>query len=251
VTPDPHNTSDFTEQHYRELLRVAAKTYSFTTFTDAFSAPGRPLIWRHDVDLSVHRAARLAAIEWEEGVHATYLFSPHSPFYNVLEREVAGRIRAIADLGHSVGLHFDPQFYGLAENDELQLEHRLAAERRLVEDALGIELVAFSFHDPSPSLIRTQRRDAIAGMANAYGPTMAERFAYCSDSNGYWRFRRLHDVLEAAVDERLHVLTHPEWWTPEAMSPRDRVARCIDGRAARLHQTYDERLEEMGRLNVR
>ena len=67
--------------------------------------------------------------------------------------------------------------------------------------------------------------ESIAGLTNAYGESLRERYAYVSDSNGYWRHRRLPDVLEAAGEERLHVLTHPEWWQKEPMSPRERIER--------------------------
>ena len=62
---------------------------------------------------------------------------------------------------------------------------------------------------------------------------------YVSDSNGYWRFERLPEVLAAGAHERLHVLTHPEWWQEEAMSPRERILRCIAGRARRRGDRHD------------
>jgi hypothetical protein len=76
-------------------------------------------------------------------------------------------------------------------------------------------------------------------MVNAYGAALRDRFAYTSDSHGVWRHRRLRDVLENAADERLHVLTHPEWWVPEPLPARDRVTRAIEGRAARTQERYD------------
>jgi hypothetical protein len=88
-------------------------------------------------------------------------------------------------------------------------------------------------------------------MVNAYSAAIRERYSYVSDSHGVWRFRRLHDVLSAAEEEQLHVLTHAEWWTPEAMPPRARIARAIAGRARRVEEAYDEGLTAMGRPNVR
>lgn len=73
---------------------------------------------------------------------------------------------------------------------------------------------------------------------------------YVSDSNGYWRYQRLSDVLENSENEKLHILTHPEWWTPEIMPPRERISRCIEGRSAKQHAIYDEALRKAGRLNV-
>ncbi|MCD7909896.1 MAG: hypothetical protein LUH04_19885 [Clostridium sp.] len=39
--------------------------------------------------------------------------------------------------------------------------------------------------------------------------------------------------------DRLQVLTHPENWTPEPLTPRQRIQRCFDGRAARAAEGYD------------
>jgi len=58
-------------------------------------------------------------------------------------------------------------------------------------------------------------------------------------------------VLTEGVDERLHVLTHPEWWQPEAMAPRDRIVRCVEGRAAYTLRDYDEQLVRGNRENRR
>jgi hypothetical protein len=55
----------------------------------------------------------------------------------------------------------------------------------------------------------------------------------------------------AAGGPRLQVLTHPEWWVPEPMPPRARVARAIDGRAAYMAARYDAAMREVGRENVR
>ncbi len=238
--------ADFTEERYRELLRSARASYRFISFPDAHRAGAGSVLWRHDVDLSVHRALALARIEAEEGVHATYFVYLHSPFYNALEDEVAKRVLGIVALGHDVGLHFDPSFHARRGKPP---EDGLRAERALIEDVFGYPALAFSLHNPDVAGWADER-DHVAGMVNAYGATLRERFGYCSDSNGYWRFRRLFDVVTDCSDERLHVLTHPEWWVPEPMSPRDRVSRAIDGRAAYQHERYDRVLDAMGRKNV-
>jgi hypothetical protein len=93
--------------------------------------------------------------------------------------------------------------------------------------------------------------DVLCGMVNAYGRTIWSHYGYCSDSNGVWRHRRLFDVLEQAKENRLQVLTHPEWWTPTAMSPRSRIQRCLDGYAAAVGSYYDDELRGYGRPNIR
>ena len=60
----------------------------------------------------------------------------------------------------------------------------------------------------------------------------------------------MEDVLQEAPDERLQVLTHPEWWQESVMSPKERIWRCIDGRAAGIKKWYEAALKNFGRENV-
>jgi hypothetical protein len=66
-----------------------------------------------------------------------------------------------------------------------------------------------------------------------------------------WRHERLFDLLENPVHDRLHVLTHPEWWTPQAMNPRARLQRSLDGQSAAVGRYYDDLVDRYGRPNVR
>ena len=59
----------------------------------------------------------------------------------------------------------------------------------------------------------------------------------------------LREVLAEGGHARLQVLTHPEWWVPEPLPPRARVARAIDGRAAAAAGRYDRALRALDREN--
>ena len=238
--------ADFTEGRYREMLAAARRTYSFEPFGTTSRTPH--VLWRHDIDLSPHRALRLAEIEAEAGVRATYFLYLHSEFYNLLEAEVFGRVQGILELGHWPGLHFDPSFYAIQRKGELIEKVRF--ERDLLTELLGRPVETLSFHNPT-AWEEFVDDDRLAGMRNAYGRTISENYTYVSDSNGYWRHGRLPDVLAAAEKWRRHVLTHPEWWQAEPMSPRERLARCIEGRARRSEEWYDDQLRIWGRENIR
>ena len=239
---------DFTESGYARLLALARRNYSFASFT---SRPeSRHVLWRHDVDFSVHRALRLAEIESDSGVQSTYFIYPHSQFYNLHSILVIPTARRILELGHDLGLHFDPTFYGgRLDHDEFQT--RVQSERLILADLFGRAPVAVSFHLFGVLTNAPPDDDIICGMVNAYGNTIRSEYAYCSDSNGVWRHRRLFDVLEEAKEDRLHVLTHPEWWTPMAMAPRARIQRCLDGQASAVGKYYDDLVDGYGRPNIR
>ncbi len=237
---------DFTVANYRTLLRTAQARYVFRRYTDRVPIT-RSVIWRHDVDWSMHRAHALAKIEAEEGVRATYFLWPHSEMYNLLERSVTELARSILALGHDVGLHLDTAFHGITE--ESQLDDVIAWECAMLERLLGRRIAAFSFHNPGTLELGCQR-EQYAGRINTYAAHFQTTIGYVSDSNGYWRHRRLADVLEQATDQQLQVLTHPEWWTDEPMSPASRIERCIAGRALASRTCYDTLLQRADRQNI-
>jgi hypothetical protein len=240
---------DFTEESYRRILEDARRHWSFEPFGTLAEEPHA--LWRHDVDFSVHRAARLAEIECEAGVLATYFFSLHSPFYNLFEAGVTERARYVLSVGHRLGLHFEADFYGSISGHE-ELHDRLSDESAILERLLEQPVEAFSFHNPDfGGRDINFDSDEIAGLVNAYGHGLRERYSYVSDSNGVWRHRRLAEVVGSGAEPLLHVLTHPEWWQAAPMSPRRRVARCVEGRAAATLAAYDRLLADAERPNVR
>jgi hypothetical protein len=241
-----YHFADFTRENYRRLLRLAKQNYVFRSYTD-FARDERFIIWRHDVDFSMHSARKLAQIEAEESVRATYFLYLHSEFYNLLEREITDCVWAILALGHRIGLHFDSHYYGI--NSEAQFAPLLRREKRILEEFFEQEIKVFSIHIPTPFTLRC-RQWQYAGLINTNADYFQTQVGYCSDSNGYWRFRRLEDVLQQATDERLQVLTHPEMWQDTVMSPKQRVYRCIEGRAEKTRQWYDAVLKESGRENI-
>jgi hypothetical protein len=234
-----YHFADFTRENYTRLLRLAKQSYTFSRFAD-FERPARFVLWRHDVDFSPQSALKLAEREHAEGVVATYFVSLRSDFYNLLEPEVTACVRRILALDHDLALHFDLAAAGK------DAEREAEAERQVLERVFACPCNAVSFHNPTVLGV-TPDAAQFAGMINAASRYFFTEVGFCSDSNGYWRHRRLEDVLTAAADERLQVLTHPEMWQDAVMSPRERVLRCIDGRAARTRERYEQLLARHGR----
>lgn len=249
MTAQPtYHMEDFTEDGYRRLLETALKRFRFEPYGTRCVEPH--IIMRHDIDLSVHRAACMAAIEGEFGVKTTYCVLLHTPFYNVLEPVIQDKLLSIAQWGHDIGLHFDGAVYG-AFKDKSELSQALTQEQTLLANWLQVPVKVFSFHNPEvDNVMHRFQDDIIAGMINTYSQTIRQHYVYNSDSNGYWRHERMFDLVQTTTADRLHLLTHPDWWTPSPMAPRARVERCIQGRSLYVGRYYDELMDANQRVNV-
>lgn len=241
--------SQFTQQAYASLLITAKKRWNFVSYNERCTEQPS-VLWRHDVDFSPQRALALASIEANEGVIATYFVLLHGEFYNPLEASVTDIFKQIACMGHRIGLHFDPAYYGATLTAQHGLIEKLALEKQILEQLLETRIEAFSWHNPTVTNALDIADSQLAGMINTYCREIRDKFTYISDSNGLWRHRSLQDVIASPDITHLQVLTHPEWWTPEPMAPRDRILRAINGRAAACMRNYDQLLETHGRPNI-
>jgi len=237
---------DFTIKEYQKLLKLAKKNYHFV-FYDNFQSFEKFILWRHDCDYSLNRALKLAMIEEKEGVNATYFINPHCAFYNPFEKNQSTIISRIIELGHHIGIHFDSAYYDITS--EADLEKWVAFEVHLFENIFNVKPDVFSFHNPNKYLLKCEK-EKYGGIINCYSKKYKNEIPYISDSNGYWRFRRLKNVLQKADDKCLHVLTHPAWWQEVSMTPWKRIKLCIDGRGESILQNYEKELKKDGRLNV-
>jgi hypothetical protein len=238
----------FTLAEYRELVERTASAYPFADFSivgEADLASRRFCLLRHDVDYSPSRSLRLARIEAELGVATTYTVQLNSLFYNALERGTRDQLRAIADLGHQIGLHFDAVWHGIA--DEAALNEGIAWEAATLGRALGVEVRMFSFHNTTPFTMAC-RASRYGGLWNAYAGVLQEHVSYTSDSNGFWRFRSWRQALDEDP-ERLQVLTHPGWWDEEPATPAERISRIIEERSRKTWSAYAATLSDNDREN--
>jgi hypothetical protein len=241
-----YHFEDFTEDNYRYLLESAKNKWEFKGFC-SYNDKSRTCLWRHDIDFSVHRARRLAEIEYEVGVKTTYFIDLHCTFYNALEEEIIRLVREILGFGHFLGLHFNGAAYpGMVFNKE-NLSEKIMLEKKILTVFFEAPVTCFSYHNPDVWNAFAFDDNKIGGLINVYGKTIRKNYFYVSDSNGYWRYHRLLDVIQKGDAERLHVLTHDTWWQRTAMSPNDRIRRCINGRAEKTWSLYETVLRASGR----
>jgi hypothetical protein len=229
---------DFTEKHYREILRAAKSKEEVRLIGDYSDEIKKGIFFRHDLDLGTERAVAISDIEKEEGVKATYYILLHSQFYNLLERSHHDNILKIIANGHDIGLHFDCSFYDIADID--QLERSLLFEKGIIEQLYGITVRSFSFHINN-SFTLSCRKPKYAGLINAYSNALMHDSNYVSDSYGVWRFSRIIDVInQPAKPGIMQVLTHPEWWFENATQSNDKIEYHIARRRDLMLETAEK-----------
>lgn len=98
---------DFTLRQYTLLLDAFKEAdYRFVTFhyyceNKAELAESRFVILRHDVDLKAKNSLAVAAIEHKHGIEASY-------YFRIVEQSnKPGIIKAIAEMGHEIGYHYE------------------------------------------------------------------------------------------------------------------------------------------------
>ena len=97
------NTMDFTNSNYIKLLNtLQSQGFSFQTLEEFILQPKeKVVIMRHDVDRKPYNALKMAQIEKELSVSASYYFRTVEGVYN---EEVINQIKM---LGHEVGYHYE------------------------------------------------------------------------------------------------------------------------------------------------
>ncbi|HEY7609102.1 MAG TPA: hypothetical protein VIF14_07710 [Alphaproteobacteria bacterium] len=217
----------FTPDGYVALVqRLRARGYALRGF--AASDPAAPhLILRHDVDMSLERAAEMAALEARHGISATYFVLVRSEFYNPAAAASGAALRQILAGGHRIGLHFDAALHPPSAQDEAA-----AAECALLEALVGTPVEAISFHRPPAADVGGAER--IGGRLNAYAARFTRDMGYCSDSRGAWHHGPPLAHPAVAARRALHLLTHPIWWMGAEAAPAERLRSFLERRFAHL-----------------
>ena len=210
-------TCAFDFEHYCELLDAArAGGYRYAFFE------GEPregdLILRHDVDLSLDAAVRLAELETDAGAQATYFLMTESVFYNLASEEGERALARLRELGHRIGLH---AVYPYARLDE-RFEPVVA------------------WHNPDPEYMSAP----VDGALNVMQEPWFSPATYRSDSNQHWRSGCPHEELSAGVFPWLQLLTHPEIWAYPGETMGETVHAMLDAeRDRRVEQLRADRID--------
>jgi len=207
----------FSLEHYAELLEVVREGGYRYSFFDHEPESG-DLLLRHDVDLSLDAALRLAELEAQAGAAATYFLMTQSVFYNLASPEGLRAINRLRELGHAVGLH--------AVWPGAELDERFDP--------------VVAWHNPNPDYMS----EPLDGVVNVMQAPFFDSNHYRSDSNQHWRYGCPHEALAAAEFEWLQLLTHPEIWVYPGSTMRETMNAMLDAeRERRLELLADDRID--------
>jgi len=207
----------FSLEHYRELLGAAKAGGYRWAFFDGEPRHG-DLHLRHDVDLSLDAALRLAALEAEAGAAATYFLMTESVFYNLGSVEGRVAIERLRELGHRVGLH--------AVWPNARLDERFDP--------------VVAWHNPDPEYMSAP----VEGAVNVMEAPWFSPETYRSDSNQRWRHGCPHEELAAGAFPRLQLLTHPEIWAYAGETMGETMHAMLDAeRERRVEQLRADRID--------
>lgn len=188
---------------YEELssfLSDIRERFRVMTLAECDGAPG--IILRHDVDLDLAPAHRLALIEHDLGVRSTFFILMTCPLYNPLAADNRAMLREMADRGFEIGLHFDPSVYGDCPDDDLAGFAK--QEATLLASAIHQPVRSIAIHNPSVH----GKWPSIAGLRSAYDPIYYHPSRYLSDSRR--RFREDPRKFVGRADRALlQIVLHP------------------------------------------
>ncbi len=196
--------------HYRFILRKAKELgYWMPKVRDvAFGLPDRDFfLIRHDVDITPWAALEMAQVEKDEGVETTYYFRLHAPFHNLLDGATAENVRKIHELGHEVGLHYEPGYFLERGEDPVEGTRR---DIRIFEDLVGFKTRTIAQHQPAQGPLLG---DISPDHPCAYQAALVREIPYFGDSGFHWREGCICTKLDREKRPQLHTLIHPHSWT--------------------------------------
>lgn len=206
MQPAQRRPHDFSLAGIRDILSAAAATHAIVPFRDLDRAtPGKPfLILRHDVDHSLELALELAREEAGLGIQSSYFILVGTVCYNILAPDSRSAIKEIAEMGHEVGLHYDPINYpGDVKAQQTQFRHHM----NILSYLSGQDVRSASAHNPVNAGVLD-----IGSLVSyhTYDSRFTQAMPYVSDSNQAWR--QWHPLDLIAQGRSFHLLLHPLWW---------------------------------------
>jgi hypothetical protein len=233
---------DFTYDSYIRLLNTVVENgYNYANYHN-YREILNSCILRHDVDYDLNKALEFAKVESSiycagREIQSTYFVLLTSPLYNIFSNTASGILKEIASMGHEIGLHFDETQYMGSSFSPIHIVKCIQKELGILEQIIERPITVVSMHRPSQSIIEADI--TIPNAVNSYSQTFFKEFKYISDSRHNWR-ENPETIVSSGQYKRLHILTHPFWYTDKITSCRDKLFSFITaGNISRYYAMND------------
>lgn len=223
---------NFSYSHYKDSLLKLKENHKFCFFNDIDEDD---IILRHDIDISLNSALKMAELENGAGVKSTYFILIHSSFYNPFSSKSVKIIKKIINLGHKIGLHYDSKF--ILEN-EFEPNTIILKELELLTNYFKTNIEIISAHNPTtnPSMVLNFDEKFM----DADSLVFKKNRKYLTDSVQNWREGSFSEYTN---EKNLYVLVHPVWWTEENLR-RDKILDRLE------NNDLDEHKKEVSELRI-
>jgi hypothetical protein len=169
------------------------------------------VFFRHDVDISLSRAVKMAKIEKEVGIQSTYFFRLHAEKYTFEQAKPI--IKKLVDDGFRIGLHYET--LSVAKGNVEKAIDFLEFDLRQLREITPVHAVAAHGQKLYKNRNIWEKVDKMAlEITSAYD---MKYDMYLSDAGGK-RLRDKHGkylfdrIYEAKPGQIVQVLIHPDWW---------------------------------------
>ncbi len=235
----PGWSADFSYAYFRKLLHTVRSHFTAHRLSEApklLHTATSPLIFlRHDVKISLSRALRMAEIEHEYGLPATYMVRSDSPLYSLDDRNTRRFLWEILQLGHEVALHLE---VSINEPQDLLflriVEQQLHIARKKIEEITKQPVLSLSFHHSIPQLLGGPL--LIDGLVNADALPLQQWII--SDNAGIWRDGEPISTIATPKSPILQLVIQPIWWGEHHLSAPERLQEFFD--SATWHKSPQE-----------
>ncbi len=183
---------------------------------------------RHDVDFDIKLAHNMASIENELGIVSTYFILTTCHSYNVLSEQNRKMLSEMVDMGHEIGLHFDPTLY------TKNLDSFVDKEAAILSLACGTEVKSISLHNPS---IHGQY-PLFNNYINAYDPAFFSDKNYISDSCFGFRGKNPFEFIDGIENSMIQVLLHPMHFSENGLGYDDIMVASFLSYMNEIHHAF-------------
>jgi hypothetical protein len=228
-----------------EFFREARQWgYAFIGYDEAKTA-SQFVIMRHDVDVDLHYANRLAEIEARHEVASTFFVMLRNPLYNLFAPQSLRCIGEITGLGHKVALHFDVSAYPQLEGQAFL--GAISRELTLLKELAGPANVSrcVTFHKPNQFILETEIETD--EFFSGYNREFFRDIRYIADSGGRWREESMLELIRSRRSDRIQFNSHPVWWIAPGESQKEKLAAFLKHRASNADIELAETINDPAR----